>query len=209
MIDTGTSNLHSVCSAFRKVGLEVETTLDKALLEAADIVVLPGVGAFEADIGALKRAGLDGFLRNRSLDQDRPLIGICLGLQLLADHSSEHGSHDGLGIIPGRVERLVSDDPAYRVPNIGWSPVRPSRESLLFPDPSIHPSFYFVHSYHLVCPDPETSVATIEFAGRNVIVAVEKGNTVAMQFHPEKSQDNGLDLLERLLAGFHAKGFAT
>jgi len=123
------------------------------------------------------------------------LLGICLGMQLLADSSEEFGEHEGLGVLPGRVTRLIPGGGAERVPNIGWCDQTTSSAATLFRGMPVEASFYFVHSYHLVCDDARDVVGTIGFGGRTVTTAVERGQIFGAQFHPEKSQDTGLTFL--------------
>ena len=193
VIDLGTGNLRSVLNAFRRVGAEPRVTIDAAELSAADAIVLPGVGAFGGAMETLREQSLPAVLR-RQADAGVPLLGICLGMQLLADSSEEHGHHAGLGLIPGRVARLAPTASGYRVPNIGWYEATSS--------PGGHPfaadaprSYYFGHSYHTVCENPDHVALTIDYGGQPVTAAVARDNVMGVQFHPEKSQDAGLDLL--------------
>ena len=127
-----------------------------------------------------------------------PIFGICLGMQLLASRSSEFGDHEGLGLLPGRVAQLVADRPGYRVPNIGWCDVSPARKGVLFPE-AARGCFYHVHSFHLIPEDMAAIAASTDFSGRDIAVAVEAGNLFGVQFHAEKSQDDGLAVLSRFL----------
>jgi glutamine amidotransferase len=135
----------------------------------------------------------------------KPLLGICLGMQLLASGSTEHGDFAGLGLIPGQIERLPETD-QVRVPNIGWCDVTRARSGVLFPEDSEVRSFYFVHSYHFVPKDPHAIAATIDSGSQKFVAAVETGNIFGVQFHPEKSQDAGLDLLSRYVSFLRASG---
>jgi len=126
----------------------------------------------------------------------------------MASCSSEFGDHEGLGLLPGRVERLVADRPGYRVPNIGWCDVSPTRKGVLFPD-AAGGCYYHVHSFHLVADDPAMVAATTEFSGRSVAVAIESGNLFGVQFHAEKSQDDGLAILSRFLRHVGARSGAN
>jgi imidazole glycerol-phosphate synthase subunit HisH len=204
-VDMGTSNLASVLNAFRRVGAEVAVTDRSDDIEAAKVILLPGVGAFERAMTALRAKGLCDLLRRRAFAEGTPFFGICLGMQLMAEESEEHGIHAGLGLLRSRVVRLEPGEPGYRVPNIGWSDVRPAREGVLFPNATSR-SFYFVHSYHMICTDPADVAATIEYGGRETTVAVERGNLFGCQFHPEKSQDAGLDLIHRFVRRVHDDG---
>jgi len=193
VIDMGTSNLRSVVNALERVGAAPTVTGDAADVARADTIVLPGVGAFAAAMDALKAKRLVEPLR-QAARAGTPLFGICLGMQLLADTSEEHGEHAGLGLIPGRVVRLNPTQPGFRVPNIGWYPTR-------FADSDRDDGhFYYVHSYHFVCAEPADVAATIDYGGTAVAGAVKRGNVSGVQFHPEKSQDAGLDLLAAVVA---------
>lgn len=200
IIDLDIGNLRSVANAFRRVGDEVAIARTYQEAEGARILVLPGVGAFERAMVRLRANGFGPFLLNHVLERRWPLIGICLGMQLLADRSYEHGLTEGLGLISGDVVRLEPNPPVDRVPNIGWMPVKAAKATAMFPPVVDGQSFYHVHSYHLVCRDPADIAATIAFGGRQVVTAVERGNVFGLQFHPEKSQDAGLNLLQSLLA---------
>lgn len=185
IVDIGLSNLGSVHQALNRVGASSMTARSGAELRAATAIILPGVGAFGDGMSALRTQGLVEPLR-RHAGAGRPLLGICLGMQLLADESEEHGCHEGLGLIPGRVVRLAPDDPSLPVPNIGWCDIGET-------------PFYFAHSYHLVPDDPADGIAEIDYGGP-VVVAARRGSVSGVQFHPEKSQDAGLQLLETFCA---------
>ena len=189
MVDMGVSNIRSVAEAFRRVGAEVKVTSSTEEVAEAEALVLPGVGAFGDGMASLREHGLVEPIRQHVAD-GRPLLGICLGMQLLADDSEEHGRSEGLGLVPGRVRRLAPADRTLRVPNMGWCDVRfrDGREDCL----------YFAHSFHLECRDEEDVAGTIDYGG-NVVAAVERGRVLGLQFHPEKSQDAGLDVLARFL----------
>jgi glutamine amidotransferase len=199
LVDSGVSNLASVIGAFERVRAQVRVVSDAQALARAPAIILPGVGAFGDGMAGLRDRGLVGPLRDAARS-GKPVLGICLGMQLLVEESEEHGRHEGLGLLPGRVRRLVADQPGFRVPNMGWCDVAPSRAGALFPDPGRRESFYFVHSF-FVDTAAANVAATIEFSGRPVPAAVESGNICGVQFHPEKSQDAGLDLLARWVAG--------
>lgn len=200
IVDMQVSNLRSVINAFTRIGANVRVSGEVADVAAAKALVLPGVGAFEAAMASLRQQGLVEVLKERAGKAGVPLIGICLGMQLLADVSEEHGEHEGLGLIQGRVTRLKATDPAYRVPNIGWCDTIADKDSVLFPEGEDTRSFYYVHSYHMNCDDASDAAAHIEFSGQNVTTAVERANIFGAQFHPEKSQDAGLDMLARFVA---------
>ncbi len=198
IVDIKISNLRSVVNAFTRIGAKCRISGDPTEVAAADCLVLPGVGAFGEAMKNLESQNLTEILRKRVGRDGVPLIGICLGMQLLASASEEHGHHTGLGLIKGAVQRLV---PAVneRVPNIGWCDTVPDKPSVLFPAIDHNRSFYYVHSYHFECTEPSDSAAHISFGGRKVTVAVERGNIFGAQFHPEKSQDAGLDMLKNFV----------
>ena len=184
--DYGMGNRRSVEKALAHVGAESVITADHDAIRAADAVILPGVGAFPEAMRNLRRTGLGDVLRELS----RPLLGICLGMQLLFESSTEHEGAEGLGILPGTVTRLQ----APRLPHIGWNLVgfeRPSRIAEGLPDAA---AFYHVHSFACRPSDPADVVGTSEYGERFVSV-VERGNVMAVQFHPEKSSRDGLRML--------------
>lgn len=199
IIDLGVSNLQSVIRAFRRIRVEVSLISSSQELDTAQVVILPGVGAFRDGMSRLNELGLIEPLRKASTDRGTPIAGICLGMQLLAEESEENGRHEGLGLVPGRIVRLAADQPGYRVPNIGWCDLRVVRPTALVPDGLDGQAAYFVHSYHFVCTDPSDVVATIDFSGKPVVAALERGHLLGLQFHPEKSQDAGLTILEALV----------
>lgn len=206
ILDLDIGNLQSVANAFRRVGAEVSIARTADAAANARVLVLPGVGAFERAMQRLDQNGVGAQVRRHALEHRRPLIGICLGMQLLAERSYEHGEFAGLGLIAGEVVQLVPQPPQYRVPNIGWATVRAAKPTPMFPAGADGQSFYHVHSYHLVCKDPRDIAATFDFGGRPIVTAIERGNVFGMQFHPEKSQDAGLNLLRALLAHMGAAG---
>lgn len=195
VVDLGLSNLESVLQALRRVGAEARATRDPAQVEAARALVLPGVGAFGDGMASLRDAGLIAPIRAHA-EAGRPLLGICLGMQLLADMGTEHGAFQGLGLVPGTVVRLDPPDRSFRVPNIGWCDTE-----ALKPDGPVprNGCFYFVHSYHLLGDAADLQAGT-DIGGQYVAAAVARGNVWGVQFHPEKSQDDGLAVLEHFLA---------
>lgn len=195
IVDMKTSNLRSIDNAIRKVGAEPVISSSAREVERASALILPGVGAFEHALDNLRGAGLVDVLRRRVGEDGVPLLGICLGMQVLADFGEENGEHEGLGLVAGRAVRLRPGSSAFRVPNIGWYSVAGENDGALFGARADAGTFYFVHSYHLHCDDAADVSATIEYGDGRVTAAVEKGNVFGVQFHPEKSQDDGLDLL--------------
>lgn len=195
--DLGISNLGSLLSALRRVGVDHRIVRHADELDSRDVVVLPGVGAFADGMAALRAAGMVDALRAGVERDGFQVVGICLGMQLLGDESEEHGRHEGLGLVPGRVVRLTAGGAGLRVPNIGWCDLAVKGDSV--PAELDGRAFYFVHSYHLRCSEEDDVVATIDFGGTPVAAVVRRGPVYGMQFHPEKSQDAGLELLSRVL----------
>ncbi|WP_096701971.1 imidazole glycerol phosphate synthase subunit HisH [Magnetospirillum sp. 15-1] len=193
IIDSGICNIGSVLTALERVGASFAVTTDPARVAQAKSLLLPGVGAFADGMEALRRHGLVDPIRAHAA-QGKPILGICLGMQLLAESSEEFGTHQGLGLIPGHVRKLPAA-PGLRVPNMGWCDMQVQPGARLFAGLEPGASFYFVHSYAMDCADPRHSVGTIAFGPRPVTVAVERDNIFGAQFHPEKSQDTGLAFL--------------
>ncbi len=199
IIDYGMGNVRSLMNAFDYVGEEAVVTADPDALAAADRLVLPGVGAFGDAMKAIGAKGLKPVLDRLALEDKKPVLGVCLGMQLFAKTSSEHGAHEGLGWLDAEIVALDVAPPA-KVPHVGWNAVEFSTDEWLFKGlPSGESDYYFVHSFHMLCHDPADRIATCDHGGA-VTAAVRRGNLVATQFHPEKSQDNGLQLIQNWLA---------
>ena len=194
IIDYRMGNLRSVQKSFEHAGVDdVVVTDDPAVLERADGIVLPGVGAFRDASSNLKASGLEQVLRHK-VGHGTPFLGICLGMQLLADVGLEDGEWPGLGLVPGTCERLPG---GVKVPHIGWNTVEYPRDNALFDGIPESTAFYFVHSYRLVPADDAAIIGSTEY-GVRFAAAVADANVFAVQFHPEKSSTMGL----RLLANF-------
>jgi len=196
LIDYGAGNLRSVENALRAAGADdVRVTADPDVVRKAERIVLPGVGAFASCMGALSAIpGMVEALNERVIDQAAPFLGICVGMQLMADAGEEFGRHPGLGWIGGTVARLEPEEAEARVPHMGWNDVVP-----VVPHPLIVPGeAYFLHSFALQGADPTMLAATTHHGG-TVTAAVARDNMVGVQFHPEKSQAYGLSLLARFL----------
>lgn len=196
VIDYGRGNLHSVAKALEAVGADVAVTSDAADLRAADRFVLPGVGAFSDCMERLTATGLIEPLREEVVTRGKPFLGICLGMELLARQGFEGGRHAGLGWIDGDVVRF-DVDPALPIPHMGWNDVRSLPDSQLFRGIG-EKVFYFAHSYCLRCDGPDTIAATADY-GTTFTAAVQIRNIAGVQFHPEKSQRAGLDLLANFM----------
>ena len=195
IVDYGVGNLFSLASSVKSLGLEVTITRDAAELRAADHILLPGVGAFADAMYKLTATGLVPVLKEET--KHTPLLGICLGMQLLFDKSYEFGEHEGLGLIPGQVCPLAPDltDPALKVPHIGWNALDITRpDDPLFKYVQTGEYVYYVHSFYAKDCAAST-LATSEYS-IPVTGAVRSGNVYGTQFHPEKSGDTGLRLLK-------------
>lgn len=197
IIDSGSGNLHSVERALERVGASVTISSDPERVLRADRLVVPGQGAFQNCIAALRKSGLDQAIREFAAS-GKPYFGICLGLQVLFEDSEEHGVSEGLGLIPGHVVRFFSDDPALKIPHIGWSSVTSNGHEPLMKGIPEGGHFYFVHSYYVVPKEPEI-IAMHAVYGTDFAAAIRYENLFACQFHPEKSQALGLRLLENFV----------
>lgn len=194
IVDYGVGNLFSLESSFAAIGEEVIVTADAEVLKQADKIILPGVGAFGDAAKKLRATGLDRVIVELARG-GKPLMGICLGMQLLFDKSYEFGEHDGLGLIPGAVRPISNVIPAdYKIPHIGWNPLHIQKESPLFSGIQPGDCVYFVHSFYAADCD-ESVIATSEY-GAELTAAVQKGNVFGCQFHPEKSGKVGLAILK-------------
>ena len=195
LIDYGAGNLHSVENALRHVGAKVAVTADPDAVRRADRIVLPGVGAFAACADGLRALpGMVEALEERVLLDGVPFLGVCVGMQLLADRGLEHGVHAGLGWIPGEVARIEAAG-GIRVPHMGWNDVRVHGSNAVIENGEA----YFLHSYHFRAEREEHVLATTVH-GDELVAAIGRDNLLGVQFHPEKSQTYGLDLLRRFLA---------
>jgi glutamine amidotransferase len=198
IVDYGIGNLGSVLKGFRHVGAPARLTGDPAELRAADALVLPGDGAFGAAMDELRARGLEAVVREAAAD-GRPVLGICIGMQLLFEESEEHGRHRGLSLLPGRVRKL---DVPLPVPHMGWNALRVRR-----PHPVLEGAdgayVYFVHSY--ACEAAEEVVLATTDYGRDVAAVVGRGNVLGLQFHPEKSQAAGLRMIDSFARGVRAR----
>ncbi|OAI55639.1 imidazole glycerol phosphate synthase subunit HisH [Planctomyces sp. SCGC AG-212-M04] len=193
IIDYGMGNLRSVQKGFENVGAQAVICRTPAEAAGAEFIVLPGVGAFRDAIAELKRHDFVGLIREH-LSADKPFLGICLGLQLLFDVSYEDGQYEGLGLIPGEVVRFPSQ-PGLKIPHMGWNSLNIRKPNPLLEDAGANPSVYFVHSYFVKPKDPSV-IATTTDHGVEFCSMVSRGNLFATQFHPEKSQRQGLNLLK-------------
>lgn len=209
IIDYGSGNLHSAAKAFERAAREsgtdarIDVSSNPAAVLAADRIVLPGVGAFaDCKRGLDAVAGLREALETTVRRHGRPFLGICVGMQLLADRGLEHVTTDGLGWIGGEVRLLTPSDPHLKIPHMGWNTLSVQRPHPVLAGIDTGPSglhAYFVHSYHLAAADPDVIIATTDYA-QSVTAMVGRDNIVGTQFHPEKSQRLGLHLIANFLA---------
>lgn len=195
IVDYGMGNLHSVGKAVERLGHQVIVAASQAEIEAADGVILPGVGAFGDAMKQLSQTGLDKVLQDVA-KRGQPLLGICLGMQLLFDESVEHGNYQGLGILPGKVVRFVEGE--LKIPHMGWNKLQFKAENDALLAGLEEGYVYFVHSYHVLPTDRADLLAVTDY-GHEVTAIVGCGNVYGMQFHPEKSSELGMALLESFL----------
>ena len=194
VVDYGVGNLFSLKSSLELIGAETVVTSDEGVLRSADKILLPGVGAFEDAAAKLRSSGLAQLLTELAAE-GKPLLGICLGMQLLFEKSYEYGEHEGLGLIPGAVcpiRDVIPED--YKIPHIGWNALKFRQDSPLFAHIREGDCVYFVHSFYAAGCD-DYVIATAEY-GAELTAAVAKGNVYGCQFHPEKSGNVGLAILK-------------
>ena len=193
IIDYGVGNLFSLCSSFRAIGVEAFVSGDPEALAKADRLVLPGVGAFEDAAKKLRASGLEDFVRQQAA-AGKPLLGICLGMQMLFEKSYEYGEHEGLGLLRGQVVPMEGKLPGeLKIPHMGWNKLEVRQGKLLEEADGAY--VYFVHSFY--AEGCEDSLAAVTEYGIPITAAVEQGNIYGCQFHPEKSGNVGLAILRR------------
>ena len=193
IIDYGVGNLFSLCSSLKRIGAEAVVTADPRLISRADKLILPGVGAFADAAEKLRDTGLGDLVKEQAA-RGKDIMGICLGMQLLFEKSYEFGEHEGLGLLRGSVVPMEGSIPGeLKIPHIGWNALHFCRESKLLRYIKEGDCVYFVHSYYAENCD-DSLVATAEY-GKELTAAVQKGNIMGCQFHPEKSGDVGLNIL--------------
>ncbi len=198
IIDYGVGNLSSVFNALQAIGVKAEITDDPAKIRAADKIILPGVGAFKAGMKNLQDLGIIPVLHEEIIVKKKPFLGICLGMQLIFSKSYEDGETQGLDWIKGEVVRFEVEKQGLRVPHVGWNEVKCDTKSPLFKNSQEIQHFYFVHSYYPV-PEEKVSIGVCDY-GVNFTAVLQKENIFATQFHPEKSQHEGLEILRRFAA---------
>jgi len=198
IVDYGLSNISSIANAVSKLNYNYQIINNEKSLNKVDKVILPGVGSFKKAVINLKKKDLFDPLKDFIADKKKPFLGICLGMQLLYKHSTEDGGANGLGVLNGKVEQLIPNK-KFKVPNVGWREIEIIKKSLLINKFNEKPIFYFVHKYACYSKKKINTVAQLNYIDQFDCI-VEKENIFATQFHPEKSQKNGLQLLNNFLA---------
>ena len=193
IVDYGVGNLFSLISSFKRIGADIIVTSSPDDISKADGIILPGVGAFEDAACKLRESGLDKVIIEEA-QNGKKLMGICLGMQMLFEKSYEYGEHEGLGLLKGNIVPMKKSIPEnLKIPHIGWNALHFTRESNLFKYIKQNDCVYFVHSFYATDCD-DSVIATAEY-GKELTAAVQKGNIMGCQFHPEKSGDVGLNIL--------------
>ena len=198
IVNYGLGNVKSVKSSFEFLGYDAFLCQSESDFNETTHTVLPGVGSFNRAINLINEMELKDVLQNEVINKKKPTLGICLGLQLMAKQSFEYGVHKGFSWFEGDVVKLPETEKNLKLPNIGWETVKLNGDSL-FKGLSEASDFYFVHSYHIVSIPEEQIIATYKLGEETIVAAIKCNNIVATQFHPEKSQDNGLKLIENFM----------
>ena len=198
IVNYNMGNLQSVANMLGFLQAPCEITSDPLVIKQSEKIILPGVGAFGEAMKNLRGLGLVEVLHEEIIDKKKPFLGICLGMQMVADKSFEGGEFEGLGFIHGVVQRLAPEG-NLRVPHVGWNDVTAKPGTVLYGEELKTRVFYFVHSYHFVPADDADASGYTDYGGK-VVASIERGNIMATQFHPEKSQRDGIALLKNFLA---------
>jgi len=205
IIDYGSGNLRSAAKAFERAAREanlnipIMVTADPEAVRAAERVVLPGVGAFgDCKQGLAALPGMIDALEEAALKTAKPFLGICIGMQLMADTGREHGNHKGFGWIPGEVAPIKPNDTSLKIPHMGWNDLAFTNQHVMFENITPGTHAYFVHSFGFVCKNESHVIATVDYGGA-ITAAISRDNLIATQFHPEKSQAMGLQFITNFL----------
>ncbi|OGT32167.1 MAG: imidazole glycerol phosphate synthase, glutamine amidotransferase subunit [Gammaproteobacteria bacterium RIFCSPHIGHO2_12_FULL_35_23] len=203
ILDYGLGNLRSISNAFKKLGVDVLVTSNPTEVMASNGLIFPGVGAFGAACNELIKLNLFSLLKEY-INSRKPVLGICLGMQLLFTDSEENGYHIGLDVIKGSVKKLAVTFPPYKLPHIGWNRINVYSDNRKKFDESIIKHLeqehqYFIHSYYVQCDESEHVLATCDYGDNSFVCAVKKNNVVGVQFHPEKSGEAGLKVLKEFV----------
>ena len=202
IVDYNSGNISSVINSFKEVAkdkVNIEVTSDLNKIKSSDKVVLPGQGSFKSCVDGLNEInGLIDTLNEFVLNNKKPLLGICVGLQMFADVGYEEAETKGLGWISGKVSKINNQNGKYKLPHIGWNQINIVKDSKIFKNIENNSHMYFVHSYEFIPNDYSVITATIDYAS-NIVCAVEKENIIGTQFHPEKSDKTGLRLISNFI----------
>ena len=202
IVDYNSGNISSVINSFQEVAknkVNIEVTADLKKIKSSDKVVLPGQGSFKSCVDALNSInGLVDTLNEFVIKNKKPLLGICVGLQMFADIGYEEIETKGLGWIPGKVSKINNQNGKFKLPHIGWNEINIMRDSKIFKDIKNHSHMYFVHSYEFVPEDKKVISATTDYSS-NIVCSVEKENIFGTQFHPEKSDKIGLEIISNFI----------
>ena len=202
IVDYNSGNISSVINSFKEVAknkIDLEVTSDLQKIRSSDKLVLPGQGSFKSCVDALNAInGLTEALSEFAINDKKPLLGICVGLQMFADIGYEETETKGLGWIPGKVSKIDNKDGVFKLPHIGWNEINIVKESKIFKNLDKNSHMYFVHSYEFIPDDKSVISATTDYS-TNIVCAVEKENIFGTQFHPEKSDKLGLKLIDNFL----------
>ena len=202
IVDYNSGNISSVINSFKEVAkdkVNIEVTSDLNKIKSSDKVVLPGQGSFKSCVDALNKInGLTEALHEFAINNKKPLLGICVGLQMFADIGYEETETKGLGWIPGKVSKIDNQNGKYKLPHIGWNQINIIKESKIFENVENYTHMYFVHSYEFIPKDKDIISATTEYSS-NIVCAVENENIFGTQFHPEKSDKIGLKIIDNFI----------
>ena len=202
IVDYNSGNISSVINSFKEVAqnkVNIEVTSDLNKIKSSDKVVLPGQGSFKSCVDALNNIeGLVNTLNEFAINQKKPLLGICVGLQMFADIGYEETETKGLGWMPGKVSKIDNQDGKYKLPHIGWNQINIVKESKIFKNIDNNSHMYFVHSYEFIPSDKNVISATTDYS-TNIVCSVEKENLFGTQFHPEKSDKTGLKIIQNFI----------
>ena len=202
IVDYNSGNISSVINSFKEVAqnkVNIEVTSDLNKIKSSDKVVLPGQGSFKSCVDALNNIeGLVNTLNEFAINQKKPLLGICVGLQMFADIGYEETETKGLGWMPGKVSKIDNQDGKYKLPHIGWNQINIVKESKIFKNIDNNSHMYFVHSYEFIPSDKNVISATTDYS-TNIVCSVEKENLFGTQFHPEKSDKTGLQIIQNFI----------
>jgi glutamine amidotransferase len=205
IVDYNSGNISSVINSFKEAAkdkdkkVNIEVTADLNKIKSSDKLVLPGQGSFKSCVDALNNInGLVDTLNGFAINKKKPLLGICVGLQMFADIGYEETETKGLGWISGKVSKIDNENGKYKLPHIGWNQINIVKESRIFKDIDNNSHMYFVHSYEFIPNDKNVISATIDYSS-NIVCSVEKGNIFGTQFHPEKSDKSGLKIIDNFL----------